>query len=182
MDPLGGRRVLRLPRVGGIRHRLAGMGSSNVGDRDANREISSRECRSRGYRAAARQSGMATTCTQPCHPGCDPGQRGLLSHTPHDRAEPGVARRLHRCASLRALFVVGLDRRCARRRGANGDCDRRGRWYFDDGGRCAGSEMAQRPKLWWVAVTSPPCAQSPSRSPGSNNPAARYPAPGAESS
>ena len=63
--------------------------------------------------------------------------------------EPGVARPLHRCASLRALFVMGLGRRRARWCGANGDCDCYGRWYLDDGKRCLGSKMAQR-KLWRI--------------------------------
>jgi hypothetical protein len=147
MDTLGGRRVLRLPRCGGIPHRLAGMGPPNVGDCDANHEISSREWRSRGCRAAARPSGMTTTFTQPYHSVCNPCQRGLLSHTPHDRTEPGVARHIHRCASLRAVFVVGIGRRRARRCGAEGDRDCVDRWYLDDGDRCLGSEMAQQRRL-----------------------------------
>ena len=151
MDSLGGRRVLRLPHCGGIPHRLAVMGPPNVGDCGANRDISSRECRSRRCRAAARPSGMATAYTQPRYSVCDTCQRDLLSHTPHDRTKPGVARHLHRRASLRALFVVGLGRRRARRCGANGDCDCLDRWYLDDGERCLGSEMAQQRKLWRVA-------------------------------
>jgi len=168
MDSMGGGRVLRPSPCGGISYRLAGMGPPNVGDCDANHEIPSRECRSRGCCAAARPGWMATTCTQPHHSVCDPCQRGLLSHTPYNRTEPGVARSLHRCASLRALFVMGLGRRRARWCGANGDCGRHGRRHLDDGKRCLGREMAQC-ELWRVGrdnaegfKSSIPASKSPS--------------------
>jgi hypothetical protein len=151
MDPLGGRRVLRMPRCRGVPHRLAGMGSPNVGDCDANHESSSCECSSRTCRAAACPSGMAAACAQPRHSVRDPCQRDLLSHTPHDRTEPSVAGRLHRCASLRALLVLGLGRLRPRRCAPDGDCHCLGHWYFDDGEYCLVSQMAQQSNLWRVA-------------------------------
>jgi hypothetical protein len=144
MDSLGGRPVLRVPCCGRIPHRLAAMGPPNVGDCDANHEISSRECRSRGCRAAARPSGMAATCTQPRHSVCNSYQCSLLSHTPHDRTGPGVAGHLHGCTPVRALFVMGLDRRRARWCDPNSDNHCLGRWYLNDGERCLSSKMAQR--------------------------------------
>src|SRR5258708_5600040 len=61
-------------------HRLAGVGAPDAGHCDGNDGIPDREFGSRGCRASARPSGMATTCTKPCDSVCDPCQRGLLSH------------------------------------------------------------------------------------------------------
>lgn len=147
MDPLGSRGLVRPSRRGRISHRLAGMGPRHARNCDANNGISVRERSSRDHRGAARASRLATTRAQPGHPISHPRQRHLLSHTSHDRTAPPVPRRLHRYASISAIFVLGVNRSRARWRGSKGDCNCTGRRHSDDGRRSRWSEVDHRRAL-----------------------------------
>src|SRR4051794_8628182 len=103
MDPVDGGRLLHATPCGGISHGLAGLGARDAGDHNAHHNVPNCECSSCDCGTAACSRRMATTCTQPPHSIRDSCQCALLSHTPHCCAAQGIARHLHRCASVSAV-------------------------------------------------------------------------------
>ena len=141
MDTLGCRGSLLSPRVGGVLYRLATLGSREFGHRNADRAVSFHERRACGCSRNSCKLRLETPYAQPDHSSRDSGQRDLLPYTAHDCAAPTVPWRLYCCASLPALFLVGIRGSEARWCSQTRDCRSSYTWHADDDLRRSGGEM-----------------------------------------